>query len=309
MGACNKLRLLVTDACQLDCYYCHQEARRDEDAGFQLGYEGFCAVLDAGRFLDFGNVRVSGGEPLLRFDLTLALLKAALEKGYSDVGLTTNGVLLSHHWPRLGDWVVNGGIRVGVTLNAVDSETYQSITRRSPRMLQKTLSGIRLLADLPQAKVISVVSRRNLAGIAEVLHTSAELGLLHKLVDVIDPLPREYISITDIERMLVRLGYRRTRECGDYQFFENQRSHRVQVPHRVYYPRCLACSLYPCREGDLAIRIYPDGMVRACFGSPPMYIARPDVQAIASVLTRAKEWSASGLEEYQDQATVECYPV
>jgi molybdenum cofactor biosynthesis enzyme MoaA len=296
MSAYNKLRLLVTEACQLDCYYCHQEARRGDDTDSQLGYEGFRIVLQAGRLLSFDHVRLSGGEPLLCFDLTLALIEAALRKGYADVGVTTNGILLPRYWPRLQEWATSGRLRIGVTLNAVNGEMYQGIARRPFDTLQKTLDGIRLLAGLRGCKIITVVGQRNLADLAEILRVGAEFSLLNKLVDMVDAPAGEYVSITTIEQSLQELGYQPAEMRGDYQFFENGQSHQVQVPHRSYYPRCQACPLHPCMEGDLAIRVYSGGMVRPCFGAPPLYLKSLDVPAVALVLARAREWSRDGYE-------------
>jgi molybdenum cofactor biosynthesis enzyme MoaA len=296
MSAFNKLRLLVTEACQLDCYYCHKEARRGDDTDSQLGYKGFCNVLQAGRLLSFDHVRLSGGEPLVCFDLTLALVEAALAKGYADVGITTNGILLPRYWPQLQGWVTSGRLGIGVTLNAVNGETYQGIAHRPFGMLQKTLDGIRLLAGLQRVKIITVVGRRSVANLAEILRVGAELNLLNKLVDMVDVPAGEYVSIATIEQSLLEFGYQPTERRGDYQFFENGQGHRVQVPHRSYYPRCQACPLHPCLEGDLAIRVYSGGMVRPCFGAPPLYLKSLDVPAIALVLAQAREWSRAGHE-------------
>jgi MoaA/NifB/PqqE/SkfB family radical SAM enzyme len=298
MGAYNKLRLLVTDDCQLACHYCHEEARRGEDAGFQLGYDGFCSVLDAGRVLAFESVRISGGEPLICLDLTLDLMGAALERGFTDVGLTTNGVLLPRHWPRLRHWVQERGIRVGVTLNATDPKAYVSIAQRPASTLQMTLQGLQLLKDMPRVKVITVVNGRNFANLPDILRTSAELGITHKIVDTINPPPGEYISIEMIEDLLAREGYRNNRSCDDYEFFENYAGHTIQVPHRKYYARCMDCPMYPCREGDLAVRIYPGGMVRSCFGADPLYITQPSPYHIAPILEQARLWSTQTTPTY-----------
>jgi molybdenum cofactor biosynthesis enzyme MoaA len=288
MSAYAKLRLLVTDKCQLSCYYCHAEARRDEDSHLRLGYAGFCAVLAAGRRLNFKEVRISGGEPLLKPDLSLALVQAAWRAGYTKVGITTNGLLLPRYWPRI-EALLRQGLRVSVTLNAVDENLYTRISGYNGDGLQQILKGLHLLAGDTNAKVISVVSRRNLAHLPHVLRVSAEWGLQHKVVDMVDALPGEYISVKDIEAALEANGYQPAGDCEDYHFFENAQGHRVQVPHRVYYAHCDRCPSYPCREGDLAVRVYPGGMIRSCFGASALYLTDFSIDSIAAVLARAQE--------------------
>lgn len=288
MSANAKLRLLVTGECQLSCYYCHAEARRDEDSNLRLGYAGFCAVLAAGRRLNFREVRISGGEPLLEPDLSLALVQAAWQAGYANVGITTNGLLLPRHWPRI-EALLRQGLRVSVTLNTVDENLYTRISGCNGNGLQQILKGLHLLAGDTNAKVISVVSRRNLAHLPHVLRVSAEQGLQHKLVDMVDALPGEYTSVEDIEVALAANGYQSDGNCEDYHFFENAQGHRVQVPHRVYYAHCGQCPLYPCREGDLAVRVYSGGMIRSCFGAPALYLTDFSIGSIVAVLAQAQE--------------------
>lgn len=92
------LRLSVTDRCNMRCRYCMPA---DEYAWLPrsslLTYEEMTRL--AGIFVGMGvrKVRLTGGEPLLRHDLsTLVELLAGLP-GVEDLALTTNGVLLARH--------------------------------------------------------------------------------------------------------------------------------------------------------------------------------------------------------------------
>ncbi len=82
----DKLRLKVTDKCNMRCWFCHSE-----------GASGTKDVLIDSNFVDimtnlrsmFSRVHITGGEPFLYSDL-LCAAKTLKEIGYS-VSLTTNG--------------------------------------------------------------------------------------------------------------------------------------------------------------------------------------------------------------------------
>ncbi len=90
------LRVSVTDRCNLRCHYCMPEpdyAWLPKDT--LLSFEEIGTIADA--FCDLGveRVRLTGGEPLLRRDLTTLIRSLAARPAIRDLALTTNGVLLA----------------------------------------------------------------------------------------------------------------------------------------------------------------------------------------------------------------------
>ena len=90
------LRVSVTDRCNLRCLYCMPEpdyAWLPKDT--LLSFEEIGTIADA--FCDLGvdRVRLTGGEPLLRRDLTSLVRSLAARPAIRDLALTTNGVLLA----------------------------------------------------------------------------------------------------------------------------------------------------------------------------------------------------------------------
>src|SRR5262245_34132354 len=85
------LRLSVTDRCNLRCRYCMPEA---EYAWLpQPSLLSFEELARVARVLGAGELRLTGGEPLLRRNLdTLIELLAPFA---ADLALTTNGLLLT----------------------------------------------------------------------------------------------------------------------------------------------------------------------------------------------------------------------
>src|SRR5216110_492989 len=85
------LRLSVTDRCNLRCKYCMPE---EEYAWLPrerlLSFEEMCALTELFTELGVDKVRLTGGEPLLRKDLS-TLIRMLLENPrIKDLALTTN---------------------------------------------------------------------------------------------------------------------------------------------------------------------------------------------------------------------------
>src|SRR6476660_5824947 len=94
------LRLSVTDRCNLRCAYCMPEEEyvwlpRDEFLQFQR----FARWSEGFTELGVDKVRLTGGEPLLRRDVTRPIRLLAAKPGLRDLAITTNGVLLAEQAP------------------------------------------------------------------------------------------------------------------------------------------------------------------------------------------------------------------
>src|ERR1700737_2698436 len=88
------LRVSVTDRCNLRCRYCMPEEDyvwlpRNE----LLSFEEITRLVEAFTLLGVEDVRLTGGEPLLRRDLSALVRMLAANPRIQDLALTTNGVL------------------------------------------------------------------------------------------------------------------------------------------------------------------------------------------------------------------------
>ena len=90
-----------------------------------LSYEEMTTVVESLLPLGLKKVRITGGEPLLRKDLSVFVTMLRALDSELDIALTTNGVLLGKHAQTLFDAGIN---RVTVSIDAVNLETFQSIT-------------------------------------------------------------------------------------------------------------------------------------------------------------------------------------
>jgi len=157
LGRVDTLRLSVTDKCNMRCVYCMPAAgvpRLTHEQVLRLEELLRFAALAVGRGVR--RVRVTGGEPLLRRNLTWLIAELARLPGLSDLALTTNGALLAEHAAALK---AAGLRRVNVSLDSLDPDVFRRITRNGE--LGPVLAGIEaaLAAGLDPVKINVVLLR------------------------------------------------------------------------------------------------------------------------------------------------------
>ena len=146
------VRVSVTDKCNFRCTYCMpaeglQWLGRSEILSFEE-IERLVRLL-AG--LGVEEVRLTGGEPLVRRDLPLLVALLADIEGITDLSLTTNGVLLD----RLAAPLVDAGLRrINVSLDTLSHVRFAEITRRDA--LDSVLRGLAEAELHPELSPIKV---------------------------------------------------------------------------------------------------------------------------------------------------------
>ena len=132
------LRLSVTDRCNLRCRYCMPAEG--------MAWLGRDELLDADELarlvalfarLGVTDVRVTGGEPLVRPGIAEIVARVKGTPGIREVSITTNGVLLAG---QVDELMAAGLDRVNVSVDSLDPERFAQITRR--RDLDRVLEGL-----------------------------------------------------------------------------------------------------------------------------------------------------------------------
>ncbi len=153
------LRVSITDRCNYRCVYCRTG---NEGAQFsELRLNDYLRMIRLFVSLGIEKVRLTGGEPLLRADLLelvgeLSSLRTRAGAAL-DLAVTTNGHLLANLAKPLK---AAGLSRITVSMDAVDPETFTTITR-VPRSFDRVLAGIRAASEagLGPVKVNCVLLR------------------------------------------------------------------------------------------------------------------------------------------------------
>ena len=152
----NYLRISVTDHCNLSCVYCSVGSVPHLPRGEILSYEEIKHVVQVAASMGINKVRLTGGEPLLRADLSTLVRMLSQIEGIDDISLTSNGILLSKYAVELKEAGLN---RVNVSLDTLKEDRFKHITGQDK--LAEVLSGIEAarLAGLNPVKINMVVLR------------------------------------------------------------------------------------------------------------------------------------------------------
>ncbi len=128
------LRITITNRCNVNCLYCHHDgmvSSRQEMTADEL-----YTICKIAKDIGVQKIRLSGGEPLIRKDIVEIVEKIA-SLDFKDISMTTNGILLEKYAQGLKD---AGLDRVNVSLDTLDRETYEFITRKD--YLESAKAGI-----------------------------------------------------------------------------------------------------------------------------------------------------------------------
>ena len=151
------LRISLTDRCNLRCTYCLPADGVPWLPGDRLlSLEETVRVARVAVERGVGEIRLTGGEPLLRPDVVDVVAALAGLPGSPEVSMTTNGIRLGRLAPRL---VAAGLARVNVSLDTVDRVRYSRLTRRD--RFDQVLAGLDAAdaAGLTGTKTNSVLLR------------------------------------------------------------------------------------------------------------------------------------------------------
>ncbi|HEX9841991.1 MAG TPA: GTP 3',8-cyclase MoaA [bacterium] len=156
------LRISVTDKCNFRCPYCMPMEVYGEDYEFSpkaeiLTFEEITRLARQFARAGVRKLRITGGEPLIRKDLTELIAQLAAVPGVDDVTLTTNGWFLAQQAHALK----RAGLgRVTVSLDSLDEAVFGAMNGRGLGV-QRVLEGIEaaVAAGLTPVKLNCVLKR------------------------------------------------------------------------------------------------------------------------------------------------------
>ena len=290
------LRVSLTDRCNLRCTYCMPPEGLDwlptpelltDDEVIRLIRIGVTQ-------LGIREVRFTGGEPLLRRGLPGIVAATAALEPRPRIALTTNGIGLARLAPALAE---AGLDRVNVSLDTVDADTFEKLTRR--RRLDDVLAGLAAAAraGLTPVKVNAVLMRGiNDHEAPDLLAYCLEHGYQLRFIEQM-PLDAQHswqrATMVAAEEILDRLGHAYTLTPVDAAqrgsapaelFWVDGGPATVGVIASVTRPFCGACN---------RVRLTADGQVRNCLFARKESDLRGPLRAGASDAELAERWRAA----------------
>lgn len=137
------LRLSVTDRCDLRCSYCIPEGFTGfEEPEHWLNFDEIERLIGAFSRLGVSRIRLTGGEPLLRRDISGLAGRIAALPGIEDLSLSTNATQLERHAHALK---AAGVTRLNVSLNSLQQARAEKINGRD--VLAKVMAGLTVAQD------------------------------------------------------------------------------------------------------------------------------------------------------------------
>jgi cyclic pyranopterin phosphate synthase len=146
------VRISVIDRCNFRCQYCMPaEGLPWLDRADLLTFEEIARLVGVLASMGVGDIRLTGGEPLVRRDLHRLVGMLHGTPGVEEISLTTNGYLLE----RQAEALVRAGVdRFNVSVDSLQRDRFFEQTRRDA--LPQVLRGLAKLATFPEAHPIKI---------------------------------------------------------------------------------------------------------------------------------------------------------
>ena len=177
------LRISVTDRCDLRCTYCMAEKMQFLPKQELLTIEELDEVARAFIRRGVQKIRITGGEPLVRrgIDHLFDRLGGYLGQGLQELTLTTNATQLVRH----AEGLARAGVkRINVSLDSLNAETFEPVTRRG--RLPQVLDGIDAALDAGLKIKINTVALKheNLEELPDMIAWAHSKGMDLTLIEV-----------------------------------------------------------------------------------------------------------------------------
>ena len=189
-----KIRVSLTDKCNLRCQYCMPVDSQFMPESHYLSVPEIQMILSELKELGLREVRLTGGEPLMRKNFS-EICDVIGSLGFAKVGLTTNAILLDRHLDTLKQNKIES---INVSLDSLNPEHFAQITHGN--QLHKVLHNIRLAVA---------------AGFHVKINTVAIRGFIeNEIFDFIEFSKNENVEVRFLE--LMRIGYAVEKQNQDY---------------------------------------------------------------------------------------------
>ncbi|MEM2647976.1 MAG: GTP 3',8-cyclase MoaA [Candidatus Bathyarchaeia archaeon] len=253
------IRISVTQRCNFRCFYCHREGEGGESR-YEMLPEEIERIVKVAALLGINEVKLTGGEPLLRDDIVEIVGRISKVPGINDISMTTNGFLLEEY---IDDLKRAGLMRVNVSLDTLDNEKFKMITGVDGH--ESVVRGIikAVKSDLRPVKVNMVILKGiNEDEVDDMIEFARENGLILQIIEFESPeinaiYEKYHIGLTSIEDRIkekaVRTIVRSMHHRRKYVLRDGTEVEFVSPMHNSDF--CLHCN---------RIRLTSDGKLKPC---------------------------------------------
>ena len=188
--ALRDLRISVMDRCNFRCVYCMPEDKFHPGFKFlpskeRLSFDEMLRLVRIFTKLGVTKIRITGGEPLLRVNLTDFIGDLSTLDNIKDIALTTNGVLLKKYAYELK---ASGLDRITVSLDSIDPNEFKLMTGERGD-LDRVLNGIdeAQRAGFQRIKINAVIKKGiNESNILEMVEYFRDQPVILRFIEYMD---------------------------------------------------------------------------------------------------------------------------
>ncbi len=270
------LRISITDRCNERCTYClPEEVQQWLPREGILSYEEILRIVRVGTTMGIHKIRVTGGEPLTRRNVVDFLQELGAVPGIDDLGLSTNGTLLTalHEGATTAQRLKEAGVRsVNISLDTLDRADYAAVAGRD--YLPKVLEGIDacFAAGIEKVKLNAVLMKGKATdSLVELIDFAHEKGCILRFIELMPVSTQEVLT----EGNFLSVGVARKQIEAHYGPLEarpemkgNGPAAYFAVPGRDQLIGFIGAmtNLHFC-ESCNKLRLTADGKLRPCLGS------------------------------------------
>ncbi|MFS2219202.1 GTP 3',8-cyclase MoaA [Commensalibacter sp. A3DC] len=268
------LRISVTDRCNLRCSYCIPKGFNDfETPDHWLTFDELMRVVCAFVRLGTKRFRLTGGEPLVRKNLTDLVHRIKKIDEVEDLSITTNGTLLTSHAKSLFE---AGLDRLNISLDSLNRKNIEDITGLD--CLEQVMEGLRTAKQLGFHKIkinMVVLPDKNMAEIERMLEFCIEHGFILCLIEVM-PMGKTGQNMTTVSLQPIIQGLRKHYDLrstmkiignGPARYWETATGNvclGLITPLSQHF--CATCN---------RVRLSVDGTLYMCLGQDNSFALRP----------------------------------
>ena len=301
------LRLSLTNQCNFNCYYCHNEGQDKSRKPSLLSEDDIVWICGTASKRGFRKFKLTGGEPTLRKDLGSLLIRLR-ELELDDLSIITNGSRLAETLP---DLKIAGLPRLNVTLNTINTKKFRRYVHRDERKLYRVLAGIDMAIESGYTDMkLNFVYHgpQSLDDFRDICHYASDRNLIVVMLPMLMINPKHddlETSLSQLHVMCEALGVRRKELITDNEGLQKQlitlkSGARIllrldELGMRYPYKSCELCSdRNECREGIFPVRISADGYLIPCLAGGRNHV---DLKKIIKERNESVLMRAIGLTE------------
>ncbi len=252
------LRISITQKCDKHCPYCHREGETNPSSVMSMGE--IIRIVEIALSFGISRVKITGGEPLLREEITEIVKSIAKLRGLKDLSMTTNGTNMKNFAKKLKTAGLN---RVNISLPTLVPETYNNLMGGN---LKDALEGVKAAVEAgfhPVKLNMLVLKNINDSEVEEMIRFSEQSGIILQLIEL------ESINLSKTYYMRYHLDLNEIEQCLEQKAVEI-RVRKYMQNRRVYtLPKGRVEVIRPTENTEFCanctrIRVTSDGKVKPC---------------------------------------------